>query len=287
MKTILVLTDFSRNAAHAGRSAAWLAEKTHAGLLLWNCSPKVPVMPAYLGGVAVAEVMAGTEEGQDLLDEAVRDLEDYISSTDGAYKPRLATSYHEGSLEQELQQQLAIDAVEMIVIGSAASNCSADHIFKGSDTFKILEAATCPVLVVPPRAGLDQLEKVVFATDYEQEDLQVLKQMQQLFGVFDPVIEIVHVTLNGDKDEAVIAKEAQFLEQLGKINRQFSYKEIRGKEVTGRLNRISKQTGADLLAMTHHQYALFKRLMTDSEAKKELAHQKIPLLFFPINLKRS
>ncbi|MBB5396842.1 universal stress protein [Mucilaginibacter sp. AK015] len=286
MKRILVLTDFSRNSAHAARSAAWLAEKSHAGLLLWNCSPKIPIMPGYLGGAAVAEAVAGTGEGEGLLEVAVRQLDDYISGTGGTYKPRLFTCYKEGSLERELALQLDEHPVELIVMGSAASSCSVEHVFSGSDTFKVLETGTCPVLVVPPRAGLDQLEKIVFATDFEPQDISALRHLQELFSMFDLDIEVVHVTLNGDKDDSTIAKEKQFLTQLSGFDKPINYKEIRGKDVTGRLNRISKQTGADLLSMTHHQYSVFKRLLTYSQAKKELAHQKIPLLLFPFNAKK-
>lgn len=285
MKTILVLTDFSRNAAHASHSAAWLAEKLHTTLVLWNCSPKVPVMPGYLGGVLLADVVAGTDESQELLNEAMQELDDFIGTTNGQYKPRLSTCYREGNLQQALSQQLKNEAVEMIVIGSAAAECSLDHVFVGSDTYKIIETATCPVLIVPPRAGLDQLDKVVFATDFEPEDLKALIYLNHLSSILGFDIEVVHVTLNGDKDEATINRENDFQLQLGKVGKLISYKEIRGKEVTGRLNRISKQTDADLLAMTHHQYSFFKRLLTDSEAKKELAHQKIPLLVFPVNAK--
>lgn len=283
MKTILVLTDFSKNAAHAAESAAWLAEKLHTGLMLWNCYPKVPVMPGYLGGVMVAKTLAGSVESKDKLTQMARELEDFITNTGGDYKPQLLTRYQEGGLQEELHQQLGEGAFEMVVIGAAA-DCTIDHIFTGSDTYKIIETANCPVLIVPPKAGLDQLDKIVFATDFELEDLKAVRYLAKLSIDFS--IEIVHVSVNGEKDRATLEKETAFTKQLATFKSpEVSYKEIKGKEVVGRLNRISKQTGADVLAMTHHQYSFFKRLFSDSTAKKELAHQKIPLLVFPLNYK--
>lgn len=283
MKKILLLTDFSRNAAHASHSAAWLAEKLHTGVLLWNCSAKVPVMPGYLGGTLAAQLIVGPDENQELLGKAMDDLDDFINSIDGEYKPHLSTCYREGSLAQALTRELKEDTVEMIVIGSAAAECSADHVFTGSDTYKIIETATRPVLIVPPRSELDQLEKVVFATNFEPHDLKVLTYLDNLSKVFNFDIGVIHVNINGKKDDAAITKENNFRAQLEQFSKPLYYKEIRGRDVTARLNRISKQTGADLLAMTHHQYNFFKRLITDSEAKKELARQKIPLLIFPVN----
>jgi len=284
MKTILVLTDFSRNANHAARIAAWFAEKLHTGIILWNCLPKVPVMPGYLGSTLVADILVGPEESQDLLKRTMRELNDFISSTVGDYKPRLSICYREGSLRQELGQQIEKVKAEMIVIGAASRDCNIDQVFTGSDTYKIIETANCPVLIVPPKSTIDQLHKIVFATDFDILDLQAIHYLYLLRDVFDFQIEVVHVTIDSEKDDAMIAKEIAFLAELAKYKKIISYKEIRGKEVTGRLNKISKQTRADLLAMTHHQYSFFKRLLTDSITKRELASLKIPLLLFPIKI---
>ncbi len=287
MKTLLVLTDFSKNAAHAAESALWLAEKLHAGLLLWNCYPKIPVMPGYMGGPLLAEAVAGSAESKDKLNQMALKLEDFMTSTGGDYKPQLLTRYQEGSLTEELGKQLLKESFEMIIMGAAA-DCTIDHVFTGSHTYKIIETANCPVLIVPPKAGLDQLDKVVFATDFELEDLKAIHYLAGLGSGPYFRIEIIHVAVNGEKDRAVMEKKAAFNKQLAGLNTPgISYEEIRGKEVVGRLNQISKQTGADVLAMTHHQYSFFKRLFSESIAKKELTHQKIPVLVFPLNYKAS
>lgn len=283
MKTLLVLTDFSKNAKHAAESAAWLAEKMHASLLLWNCYAKVPVMPGYLGGAVLAETLVGSAEGTDKLYQMTLQLEDFMTDTGEDYKPKLLTRYREGGFQEELARELREEVFEMIVIG-APTDCAIEHIFTGSHTYRVIETANCPVLVVPSRAGLYQLDKVVFATDFEPDDLKAIRYLLELSQTLGFGIEVVHVIVNGDEDQRDLAqREAAFNRQLAKLKSPaIACKEIRGKEVVGRLNRISKQTGADMLAMTHHQYSFFKRLFSDSIAKKELAHQKIPLLVFPI-----
>jgi nucleotide-binding universal stress UspA family protein len=286
MKTILVLTNFSKSARHATESAVWLAEKLHTSLLLWSCYPKVPVMPGYAGGTLVAETVAGTAEGPDKLHQLTRELEDFMTNTGGDYKPNLTTRYREGGFQEELYQQLDEEPYEMIITGGAADRAF-EHIFTGSDTFKVIETANCPVLIVPHKAALNQLDKVVFATDFELEDLQAIQYLDDLSHTLDFRIEIVHVNVNGEKDQAMVAKQTAFTTQLAMLQSPgISYQEIRGKDVVSSLNRISKQAGADMLAMTHHQYSFIKSLFTDSTTKKELTHQQIPLLVFPLNYNR-
>jgi nucleotide-binding universal stress UspA family protein len=287
MKTIILLTDFSKNAAHAAKSAVLLAEQLHTGLLLWNCYPKVPLMPGYLGGAMAAQTLTGDKEIQDKLKRMTQQLEDFMTNTGGNYKPQLFTRYREGGFQEELAQQLREEVFEMIVIG-APNDCAIEHIFTGSHTSQVIDTANCPVLVVPRKAGLDQLDKVVFATDFEPEELKALHYLNDLSHALTLQIEIVHIIINGEKGQATIEKEIAFKARLATLKSEaISSKEIRGKEVVGRLNRISKQTGADVLAMTHHHYSFFKRLFSESITKKELAHQKIPLLVFPLNYKAS
>jgi nucleotide-binding universal stress UspA family protein len=287
MKTILILTDFSRNAVHAAKSAVWMAEQLHTGLLLWNCYRRVPVMSGYLGGTLLAETLAGPAESQDKLKKMTRELEDFMTNTVGDYKPQLFTRYREGSFQEELAKQLREGVFKMIVIG-ARSDCAIEHIFTGSHTAKVIEAANCPVLVVPPKTGLDQLDKVVFATDFEPGDLKAVRYLEGLSHTLGFRIEIVHIVANDEKDRALIEKGMAFETQLIAFKSPIiSSKEFRGKEVVRCLNRISKQTRADMLAMTHHHYSFFKKLFSESTTKKELAHQKIPLLVFPLNYKAS
>lgn len=283
MKTILVPTDFSRGATHAAESASWLAEQLRTQLLLWNCAPRVPVMPGYLGGPTFAEAVAGTVESRDRFGELTEELADFMTNSGGEYRPQLATRYSEGSFRDGLTQLLHEDTFELIVIG-APSGCAVEHIFTGSHTLQVIEAANCPVLIVPSRAALNQLEKVVFATDHEPGDLAAIGYLSELSRLLKFAIEVVHIVLNGTDSYEPEQKETSFKEQLAKLkNARITCKELRGKEVVGRLNRVGKQTGADLLAMSHHHYSFFKKLFSQSKVERELAHQKIPLLVFPLN----
>lgn len=284
MKTILIPTDFSKGANHAAQAAVWFAEQLHARLLLWNCRARLPVMPAYLGGPKLAEIVVGTAESQEVLEKTVQRLEDFITHNGGEYRPQVLTRYSEGDFKKELLKQLAEEPVELIVIGAPAG-CLAEHIFTGSHTLQVIEAAKGPVLIVPSRSVFYQLDKVVFATDYDPGDLIPIRYMSELSQKLAFKIEVVHVIVNRTKEHAHLAqKEVAFTQELSKLNNPaISTKQIRGKQVVSRLNLLSKQTGADMLAMSHHHYSFFKRMFSEPKVEKELAHQKIPLLVFPLN----
>lgn len=283
MKTILVPTDFSKGAVHAAETAVWFAEKIQSRVLLWNCSPKVPVMPGYMGGTFLAQTAGGSTDCQDNFERIKGKLEDFITGAGGAYMPQVNTRHSEGGFREELTKLLDENTFELIVIGAPAG-CAVEHIFTGSHTLATIEAANCPVLIVPSRATVYQINKLVFATDYETKDVYALRYLAALSQKLGFEIEIVHVTINGKAEQNTLARqEEDFKKKLTVLNGiPVSIKEIRGKDVVGRLNRVSKQTSADILAMSHHHYSFFKRLFTQSTVEKALSHQKTPLLVIPL-----
>lgn len=282
MKTILVPTDFSENAAHAAETAAMLAEKLHASLLLFHDYPKIPVAPYYMGGPWLADTLTdGEEEDREKFEALEERLEDMFANVDSTeYKPNVETRFEEGNIGENIHKLAEQKHIEMIVIGSR-SDCEIEHFLKGSDTGNIIAHAPAPVLIVPIKANLYQLDKIAFATNFYPEDVKAIKYLISLRRFFDFEIEVIHVTVNGE-NTVNDAQKNNFTQQLTALeNTQITYKEIRGKEVINRLNRICKQTQADLLAMTHRQHSFFSHMFEKETMQKMLVNQKVPLLIFP------
>ena len=55
MKTILILSDFSKNSAHAALSGVMFGKHLHANILLFNSNISQPVVPQYAGGPTVID----------------------------------------------------------------------------------------------------------------------------------------------------------------------------------------------------------------------------------------
>lgn len=287
MKTILVLTDFSEHATHAAKSAVMLSEKLHTNLLLLHNIIGIPVTPYYLGGGFAAEEASWlVTEGKENLQKLTEYLEPVIASIDPLQrKPVVHTQLIEGSLGENIRAICNQKNIEMIVIG-AKTGSAFDHFLSGSDTLSVIGHANCPVLVVPLETGLKKLKKVVFATDYNEADIDALHYLVKLGKLFDFQLEIVHVSLIGKKEEPDEEKEMHFVSKIARLNYPKKlYKDIRGKDVIERLNHLCEETKPDLLALVHYPHSFFSRLLQDSHTKEALNSQQVPLLVFPSTIK--
>ncbi len=285
MKTILVLTDFTENAWHAAKSAVMLGSKLNANLLLFNSYMMAPAIPHFAGGPWVVDEII---ERENLSENKLRFLQSKLQvivdklETDSS-KPEVYTQSGEGSVGANVEEIIREKDIELVIMG-ARSDSTLEHILNGSETNDVINRSTRPVLIIPDDARLQQIKKVVFATDFNDEDFTALHYLSQLGKKLNFQLEVVHVSSFENKDTVNFEKKV-FLNKLSKFELpNMTYKEVRGKEVVNRLNNLCSKEGTDLLAMMHYQHSIFVRLFEHSATKEALENQRIPLLVIPSKL---
>lgn len=282
MKTILVLTDFSDNATHAAHSAIMFGQRLGADILLLNDLASIPVTPNYIGGGFVAEEAGWlADESSKHIQELTAQLEKVISLPGHAkHKPEVRHLITEGDLGENIRAVSEQQQIGLIIMGGKTGGVF-DHLFSGNDTKSVIENAGCPVLVIPPQGDFKKLKKVVFATDFNESDVEAVRYLAGLGKIFDLQLEIVHVSEFGKQELMDDQKELAFVSQVAKIKYpKIMYRDVRGKEVIARLHRLCEETGADMLALVHYPQSFFSRLLQTSHTEKALDRQELPLLVF-------
>jgi nucleotide-binding universal stress UspA family protein len=286
MKNILVLTDFSENASHSAKVAVILGEKLKANLFIVHHLAGIPVTPNYIGGGFVAEEASWlVEEGKKnfhQLEETLRPVIERIAPP--GHRPAIHTLLTEGDIAENIAEIVRRQAIELIVMG-AKTGTGLDHILTGSETRAVIDHVSRPVLIIPQTAGIRKLEKVVFATDFNESDIHAVHYLAGLARSIKFKLEIVHVSLFGIDESDKDAQEMNFVQQVAKL--KFSaivYRDVRGKDVASRLNRLCEEAKADVLAMVHYPHSFLSRLVHDSPTHKALNQQNMPLLILPAKI---
>jgi nucleotide-binding universal stress UspA family protein len=261
MKKILVLTDFSANATSAAEAALILSGKLHTDLLLFNSYIDYATKSSYGGaGWIVDEFTERKKKSKQSLELLMDGLESLSNELEPENrKPAIDYDFNDCNLEMDV----------------------ADALY-GDDTNSIVDHATRPVLIVPAKTDLKQIRKVLFATDFDEGDFKAIHYLMKLGKLFHYLLEIIHVIKPDEEEAGQSSRALAFKEQLAQLKYQgLSYHEVNGKDVVSRLNYLSTETGAGMLALVHHQRSFFARVFAHSETKKALAKQKLPLLVFP------
>lgn len=287
MKNIVVLTDFSDNAASAAEAALLLCGKLHTNLLLYNtyiAYPTLEVYPADQWSAAgdfnkrqeFSRVnLANLTDGLEGLSAALLGSEDYL--------PEIDSLSEDVELGQGIANLLAKNDTELIVMGARTYR---NHDFLGGTyTHSVIKQADCPVLIVPAKTSLKHIYKIVFATDFDMADIRAIRMLVKLGRLFSFRVEVVHVVETVEEKRIKTGRQIDFEDALaGLRSSNLSFRVIKGKDIIAGLQRTAKQE-AGMLAMKHQQRSFFGRLFMHSYVQEAIDHQNIPLLIFPAGYK--
>ena len=272
LRKILVPTDFSENAEHALSYAAMLAAKLRSKLVLLH-SIKVPI-------VAMNEMVAEVPEPQ-LTKEANLQLEKLKNKIRGRQLPvEVETISSMGFAVEEIISFCDERKSDLIVMGTRGAH-GLSEVLLGSNTAEVISKAACPVLAVPYDAPVNGIRKILFATNYNDNDFRSIFLLTEIFKPWNPEIIIVHAE---DSHHPRMENSAfeHFKEQVvsGIPYDKYYFNLLDGGDVESAVNDFASSNQVDLISVSKRKRNFFERMIGTSLSKRLAYHTHIPLLVF-------
>lgn len=189
MKTIAVLTDFSKGAEHATQFALHMAKKMKADVLLFStCLVPVVQQPVLAGQ---ADLPQETETA--LFNYGGRMTELLANRTfPGAYMPEIRMDPANTDMVDIMTHLMKNPDVCLIVTSPGMESDLAAYILSDSCT-RLIDWAIVPVMVVPETAALRNFEKVAFAAQLHEEDINSIAELGTLLESFAAELMVAHL----------------------------------------------------------------------------------------------
>ena len=276
MKKILHATDFSENAIPALKYALNLSKKLDTSLFVIHVFDYPTIFD------------------KDLKEPYIN-LEDKTFITQQNKLINFCNSIYEGDLGEV---DVSFEAIEnkSIINGiiEKAKNLNADLIITGTKSEKVLkelllgktalkliEKAPCPVLTVPKDICASNIKTIVYASDFEENDICAIYDLVHIAKPYEATIKIVHVSKN---ENSYVLQEKSWFEQL--LKEKIKYDKIETKiifseNVFDSLRTYLVDEKADLVAMLERDSkGIVKMLFHTDLVKKMESLGSIPLLSF-------
>jgi nucleotide-binding universal stress UspA family protein len=276
MNKILCPIDFSNTSLNAIEYAVRIAEKNNAILTLLYVFTEEDFSK-------ILEKEGNTPEFDELMEVAkskLRKLADEIKAE--SKKNGLVDCFYylkTGELEENIINFAKEEKYNLIVMGTTGVS-DVTEAFVGSNTVKVIESTTCPVLCVPEKASYNGFKKVVYATDYQFEDKIAIQQFILLLEKFNPQIKVLHIGPSEKLiNKAVHQDYKKEIESYVNYNLDFVY-EVYDDEVNLGIDRFMIRGNGDLLVLLTKQRNFFEKLFHDSLSKKMSYFTDYPLLVY-------
>ncbi|HTI61284.1 universal stress protein [Mucilaginibacter sp.] len=285
MKTIAVLTDFSARAEHAARYALHLAKKVKANILLYNAFlvPSDTPMAAQVAWPMVDynEIKSDTEK---TLKALAKKLEAELKEDHfpGTFLPAVSYQCDEGSIANNITGLEENGDISLLVLATHGSDEISAFMF-GNNCRQVIGSANTPVLIVPEKTPLSDIEKIAFATDITYTDVEYVKSLSKLAEKFGAEITITNVNPDNPLDSEHNAAVRLFMDDIEHDvdYRKITFKSVPGSNVKKGLEWLIENIKFDLLVMVHRKSTMFELLFRPSVTKKIAGRVDIPLLVYP------
>ncbi len=277
MKTILVLTDFSKLSKVAVSYAIGIAKKMEAKIILLSVINASSSSNTLMNWKKLEEAMIkGAKRDADLLMEEIKKEQGKIEIT---YRSIL------GFPIQDVIDQFALkNKVDYIVMGTKGAT-GLKKVSMGSNATAVINNSSIPVLVVPGATTFKTIKRIVYATDFKNLGSEI-KTIALFAQFFNASIHVLHVVKDSTKSDieklernmAQMAKEEQLIStaKYSKIH----FHVVKSQDTAKALDKFVVDNAADLLAMFTHRLDFYEKLFGKSITRQLAFHSKVPMLTF-------
>lgn len=271
MKHILVPTDFSEAAANAFRYAQHLADVFGASIHLVHVfHPSFdPSVPAFSGD---SELISIKKEA----------LQQFVSKNRlpvADDNPDISISYDVtvGFAVDELVHLSRQEDYDFMVMGSTGEHGVADKLF-GSISASVSRKAWCPVLLVPDGVNYRNMQRILYASNFESVEDDMIEELFEFAGPFEAGVHFVHVS-EGTTDEKALKEEIfeEVFEQKTAIP-SFQTATVYNEEPSEGLSAYALEHDVDLIVVVTHRRTFWENLIHRSTTKQLAFNSSIPMM---------
>lgn len=272
MKNILVPTDFSACATYATKVAFELAEFYNAKIHLYT---KLDIHSDW-GSFSELEKQMYPEDLQKI-HNAEELFEEWIEKA-AEKNILIETSWSGGKLIEVVSDYVDKYSIDFIVMGSHGRSGKRE-LFIGSNTQRVVRTVHCPVFIVKEDLSNYKINKVVFASSFDETEKEAFQYLLDFVKPFNPEIHLVQInTSSWFSQPYILAKKSMndFKKMCSPMNCETHF--YRDWTVDAGIRNLVEKIGANLIAISNKQRHPLKRIFAGSNVEAVVNHAEVPVL---------
>ncbi|MHC2992426.1 universal stress protein [Pontibacter sp. HJ8] len=185
-----------------------------------------------------------------------------------------------GSIRDSIQTVVQDYNIDLVLMEAATTpsqgitGAAADH------AAAIMSLVPCPVLVVPATARYKKLKHLVFATDFTDQEPQVLMKIADFAQQLKAKLTLVQVYSAEERSQLCSYKAALLELEKTLSGRKVEFKLLEEEDVLEGISEFAELASADLLILATQDNYLMERLSSSNYTKTMAYHTRIPLLTY-------
>ncbi|WP_291792662.1 universal stress protein [Maribacter sp.] len=275
MKTILYATDCSEHDIAILQYAYELSAKLNASLILLHVFSIPPIRLSTIRSHKYLSSQDKVEKLNILKEYARKNIKQDVVKAQIKFQVIENASITEGILSV-----IKEEPPHLLLVGMKDKH-TARELFSGNIAKALLEEVNCPLLIVPNMEGTHKIKSIVYASDFEKDDINAISKLVEIAEPFNVQIKILHIVMNNENDE-----EEQMSRFKEVVKQKVEYQNIEFQLVSypnvydGLRNYISSNNVDIVAILEREEHGFLKKLFHKDLTKKIESNIKIPMLSF-------
>jgi nucleotide-binding universal stress UspA family protein len=184
-----------------------------------------------------------------------------------------------GNAFKNISESINEENPDLVVMGSKGVS-GMEEVLVGSNTEKVVRTSSCPVITIKSAVNLANLKKIVFASDFKEDNDEVAARIKRLQGLFDAQLYFVVVNTPGNFESS-----RDSIKRINAFANKYEFNDVTAEiynsdsEESG-IIEFAEDVNADLIAMATHGRTGFLHLITGSIAEDVVNHSQRPVWTF-------
>ena len=181
------------------------------------------------------------------------------------------------SVVQSILDEAKEHEMDLVIIGTTGAK-GLKELFFGSVASRVMQAAHCPVLIVPDTANYHGIEKIGLTLEYKPGEMELVKKALEFTRKLGAHLKCLHVdAFDPNKKKTRLAEfSAAFA-----YDTDISFHTRYDLDIELGILEYMKSNQIDIIIMEMLEESHLKELFSYSIAKRVAYHSDIPLLAFP------
>jgi len=269
---ILCPTDFSEAAINGIEYAAELARQIHGTITLINVQPL-----ALNQRVSLDSATETIDNETYLLSKSMQDTSEEIKN-----RYHVSCDYIMASTGEVFEKAVAREAskFDLTIIGSNGANNLYQFYF-GSHSYRMAKNSDIPVIIVPDNVRYTQIKRIVFTSDYENDDHLILQQLKDFTESVNAEINVLHVSKEDSEMKRVFYQSfCNKIEELFQFDNKIHFKRLISENPAAGIESYMVECNANMLTLFFEEHGVLYRLFHDNLIKKLTSYANFPIMIF-------
>lgn len=274
MKNILVATDFSESSHKTLQYAILIAKPYKAKIYLLHTYLPYYTEPGIYGD-SLLMLESVNEQFQSMNIQFAPFVKE-IKEAGLAYETLLELNDVTSGVFDTIEKH----EIDLLVIGRTGSGGFLNKLI-GSNAAHITAKSTIPVLAIPQHVENVAIKQVLYATQLEFDESDILAQLFAITHELKAKVNLVKIEASFEPN---IQSDEQFINQIKGtfVKENFEISTIKADNVSEGILKAAKKQGADLIVLASHHRNFLSQIVDPSKSKQVILSSPLPVLTFQL-----